>query len=66
MLLSLIYEGRFYAFLPFTYLDRIQLAVIRPLIYVSEANVIGLKINTTFRYVIFHTQKNRERNEVDL
>ena len=43
MLLSLIYEGRFYAFSPKTCLDRTELTVIRPMIYVSEADVIGFK-----------------------
>ncbi len=41
MLLSLIYEGRFHTFSPVTYLDRMQVTVIRPLIYVDEADVIG-------------------------
>ncbi|MCI8661677.1 MAG: tRNA 2-thiocytidine(32) synthetase TtcA [Hungatella sp.] len=41
MLLSLIYEGRFYSFSPKTYLDRTGLTLIRPLIYVDEADVIG-------------------------
>ena len=41
MLLSLLYEGRFHSFAPVTYLDRTQLTVIRPLIYVHEADVIG-------------------------
>lgn len=43
MLLSLIYEGRFYAFSPYTFLDRMKLTVIRPMIFVSEADVIGFK-----------------------
>lgn len=43
MLLSMIYEGRFYAFSPKTYLDRTELHVIRPLIYVEEADIIGFK-----------------------
>lgn len=43
MLLSLIYEGRFYSFSPKTYLDRMDLTVIRPLMFVSEADVIGFK-----------------------
>ena len=43
MLLSLIYEGRFYAFSHKTFLDRTELTVIRPMIYVSEADVIGFK-----------------------
>ena len=41
MLLSLIYEGRFHTFAPETYLDRMDLTVIRPLLYVKEADVIG-------------------------
>ena len=41
MLLSLIYEGRFHTFSPVTYLDRLDLTVIRPLMYMNEADVIG-------------------------
>lgn len=41
MLMSLIFEGRFHTFSPVTYLDRMQLTVIRPLIYMQEADVIG-------------------------
>jgi tRNA(Ile)-lysidine synthase TilS/MesJ len=41
MLLSLIYEGRFHTFSPVTYLDRTDLTVIRPLMYMNEADVIG-------------------------
>ena len=41
MLMSLIYEGRFHTFSPVTYLDRMDLTVIRPLMYVQEADVIG-------------------------
>lgn len=41
MMLSLIYEGRFHTFRPVTYLDRKQITVIRPLIYMNEADVIG-------------------------
>lgn len=43
MFLSLIYEGRFYSFSPVTHLDRTNLTVIRPLMYVPEADVIGFK-----------------------
>lgn len=43
MLLSLIFEGRFYSFSPRTYLDRMDLTVIRPLMYVDEADVIGFQ-----------------------
>lgn len=41
MLMSLIFEGRFHTFSPVTYLDRMNLTVIRPLIYMNEADVIG-------------------------
>ncbi len=41
MLLSLIYEGRFNTFAPKTYLDRMDITVIRPLLYVKEADVKG-------------------------
>ena len=43
MMMSLFYEGRFYCFPPNTYLDRMDLTVIRPMIFVSEADVIGFK-----------------------
>lgn len=41
MLLSLIYEGRFHTFSPVTYLDRTDLYVIRPMMYMNETDVIG-------------------------
>lgn len=41
MLMSLIYEGRIHTFSPVTYLDRMQLSVIRPLMYMNESDVIG-------------------------
>jgi tRNA 2-thiocytidine biosynthesis protein TtcA len=41
MLLSLIFEGRFHSFSPKTYLDRMDLTVIRPLMYVDEADIRG-------------------------
>lgn len=41
MLLSLIYEGRFHTFAPVTYLDRTDLTVIRPMMYMNEADVIN-------------------------
>lgn len=43
MLLSLIFEGRFYSFSPRTYLDRMDLTVIRPMMFVSEADVVGFQ-----------------------
>ncbi len=41
MLMSLIFEGRFHTFAPVTYLDRTGITVIRPLMYMNEADVIG-------------------------
>ncbi len=41
MMMSLIYEGRFHTFRPVTYLDRTNITVIRPLIYMGEADIIG-------------------------
>ena len=43
MLLSLIFGGRFYSFSPKTYLDRTDLTVIRPMMFVDEKDVIGFK-----------------------
>lgn len=43
MLLSMLFEGRFHSFSPKTYLDRMDITVIRPLMYVDEADVIGFK-----------------------
>lgn len=43
MLLSLIYEGRFHSFSPRTYLDRMDLTVIRPLMFVEESDIIGFQ-----------------------
>lgn len=41
MLMSLIFEGRFHSFYPKTYLERVGLTVIRPLIYINESDVKG-------------------------
>ena len=41
MLMSLIFEGRLHTFAPVTYLDRMDLTVIRPMMYMNEADVIG-------------------------
>ena len=43
MLLSLIFEGRFHSFSPKTYLDRMDLTVIRPLMFLNETDVIGFQ-----------------------
>lgn len=41
MLMSLLYEGHFYSFPPITYLERMDLTVIRPMMYVKEVDVKG-------------------------
>lgn len=41
MMMSLIYEGRLHTFSPVTYLNKTQITVIRPLMYVEEAEVKG-------------------------
>ena len=40
-MLSLFYEGRLSCFLPVTYLDRTDLYVIRPMLYMTEREVIN-------------------------
>ena len=42
-LMSLIYEGRLHSFSPVTFLDRKKVTVIRPMMYMNEADVIGFK-----------------------
>ncbi len=39
--LSMLYEGRFYSFSPLTYLDRTKLNVIRPFIFIDEADIVS-------------------------
>lgn len=41
MMMSLIFEGRLHTFMPITHLDKVDMKVIRPLIYVNEADVKG-------------------------
>lgn len=41
MMMSLLYEGRLHTFQPVTHLDRTGIIVIRPLIYLNEADIIG-------------------------
>lgn len=41
LLLSMFFEGRVNTFSPVTYLDRKQLSVIRPLIYLDEKEILG-------------------------
>lgn len=43
MMLALIYEGRFCSFWPVTHLDKTDLTIIRPLIYIPEAEIKGFE-----------------------
>ncbi len=43
LLLSLMYEGRIHTFAPKTYWDKTGLTLIRPLLYVNEAEIVGFK-----------------------
>lgn len=42
VLMSLLYEGRFGCFLPVTHLDRAEITVIRPMLYVPESYIRSL------------------------
>ncbi len=42
MFLSMLYENRYNIFKPKTYLDRVDITLVRPLIYVEEKNIIKL------------------------
>ena len=41
MMMSLLFEGRFHSFLPKTFLEHTEITVIRPFLYVREADVKG-------------------------
>lgn len=43
MMLSLLYEGQFFSFGPKQFFEEAGLTVIRPMIYIPEADVIGFK-----------------------
>lgn len=47
-LLSFIYEGRLSTFKPVTYLDRSDITIIRPFIYVEEGDIKGAAIRHSF------------------
>ena len=46
MMLALIYEGRFCSFWPVTFLEKSELTVIRPMIYVPEMEIKGFENKT--------------------
>ena len=43
MLMSMLFEGRWHTFSPVTHLDRMDLTLIRPLLYVNESDIIGFR-----------------------
>lgn len=43
LFMSLIFEGRIHSFSPVTYLDKTGITLIRPLMFVNEADIIGFK-----------------------
>ena len=49
--MSLIYEGRFYAFPPVTYLPEAGVTVIRPMMYAPEKGVANFVINQGIKVV---------------
>lgn len=51
MMLSLLYEGQFFTFPPVLRLEEADITVIRPLIYVSESEVLSLKYKYDFPIV---------------
>lgn len=51
MFLSLLYEGRFQALEPVTYLEKSGLTLIRPLLYMRESDVVGFTNKATLPVV---------------
>ena len=43
LFMSLIYEGRIFSFSPMTYLERMNLTLIRPMMYIPEKEIIGFQ-----------------------
>lgn len=43
LIMSMYYEHRLYSFAPYTYLDNTGLTLIRPLIYISELEILNFK-----------------------
>lgn len=68
LFLSMLYEERFEVFKPLTYLDRVDITVIRPLIYVAEKD-IDLFVQTADISVVPNlcpADKKSKRNEINL
>lgn len=51
LLMSMFYEGRINSFSPKTYLDRTDITVIRPMVYIDERDIKSLSIKYNFPIV---------------
>lgn len=65
-MLSLFYEGRISCFMPVTYLDRMDITLIRPMLYVEERDVKGFakRQNLPVMHNPCPTDKNSKREEI--
>jgi len=66
LLMSILFEGRYQVFTPKTWLDRIELTVIRPLIYVEERDIQLLADSLQFPVVqnLCPADDNTKRTEI--
>ncbi len=70
MLMSMLFEGRFYSFPPVTYLEKSNLTLIRPLMYIDKADIIGftnkqdLPVVKSLCPIDGHTKREYARNLV--
>ena len=66
LLMSILFEGRYQVFTPKTWLDRIELTVIRPLIYVEERDIQLLADSLQFPVVqnLCPADGNTKRTEI--
>lgn len=65
LLMSLFFEGRFYTFAPYTFIDGIDLAVIRPFLKITEGQIKGFVQQysipiVTNRCPVDHTTRREE------
>ncbi len=63
-ILSLLYEGRLSCFMPVTYLDRTDITLIRPLLYVTEQTVLAQKPRLPVVHNPCPANGNTKRQEV--
>ena len=57
-LLSLLYEGRINCFSPLSYLDRTDITIIRPLIYVTEKNIRKIREELSLPLIVNNCPAN--------